>query len=309
MTQSCIATIVICTYNRAEWLAQCLSSLQPQLQGIGDVEVLVVDNNSTDHTADLVWRMAPDFPRLRYVREARQGLSHARNRGVKESAAEWLAFLDDDARVLPGYTDRLVALVEAGAFDVVAGVYLPWYSEGKKSWFRDVYASNQSLACCYGELPPDRFASGGIMLANKQLIESLGGFDPALGMAGAQAGYGEETRLQRQIRQAGGRIGVDPAWQIEHLTQKSKQRLRWLLSSAWQVGHDSWRTFGRTPSGWRMLLLLPGLITRPLRGIHRELFTTDERTTWQTLMVAAGQPLARTAGELVSGLHQMWRRS
>ena len=306
---SFIATIVICTYNRAELLLQCLSSLQPQLQDSDGIEVLVIDNNSSDETAVRVGELLTAFRHLRYVSEPRQGLSHARNRGVAEARADWIAFLDDDARVLPGYIERLLTLVKSADFDVVAGIYLPWYEEGRENWFRDAYASNQALASRYGELPPGRYASGGVMLVRRRLVESLGGFDTGLGMGGVQSGYGEETRLQLQVRQAGGRIGVDPAWRIEHLTRKHKQRLPWLLSSAWQVGRDSWRTFHRMPSGWQLLKLLPRLLTRPLRGIHQELFVTPERTTWQTLVVAAGQPLARTAGELVTGLHLMRRQA
>lgn len=299
---SAAVTVVVSTFNRAQWLQQCLGSLLVQLEGCSGVRVLVVDNHSTDRTAQVVEQLAARWTALSYVHEPRQGRSHAKNRGIAEAGTDWIAFLDDDARVLPGYVDELLRLTGDGQFDVVGGLYVPWYAEGKVAWFRDEYASNAGVARQPGPLPPTSFASAGVMLVRRAMLEKVAGFDPRLGGGGCQMGYGEETRLQLAVRSAGGRIGFAPAWRIEHLTPRDKQRVGWLIARGWRIGRDSWHTFDRAPSLTALLKLLPRLLTRPLGGLRRELCEAPTPPSPQSLVVAAGEPLARTAGELWGGI-------
>jgi len=80
-----VISVVICTYNRCEQLASALQSLKTSCAAIDTrlFEVLVVDNNSSDSTKHTVENFGVDFP-LRYVFEAEQGLSNARNRALRE---------------------------------------------------------------------------------------------------------------------------------------------------------------------------------------------------------------------------------
>ena len=94
-------SIIICTYNRSESLKRTLQSLK-EMSVSDDIEweLLIVDNNSTDNTREAV----NDFTKTsglncRYVFESKQGLSNARNRGVKEACGEIIAFTDDDVIV------------------------------------------------------------------------------------------------------------------------------------------------------------------------------------------------------------------
>ena len=94
-------SIVVCTYNRCEKLPQALEAIgQACRDHHGEVELVVVDNNSSDGTETVI----EDFSRscaltVCYVREARQGLSFARNRGVGEARGRIVAFTDDDCIV------------------------------------------------------------------------------------------------------------------------------------------------------------------------------------------------------------------
>ena len=95
---------IICTYNREKYITECLEHLRIACQN-KMLEVLVVDNNSTDSSASLIKGYLdchPDFPG-RYILETKQGLSHARNRGIKEAKGDILVFLDDDSMVAPDY--------------------------------------------------------------------------------------------------------------------------------------------------------------------------------------------------------------
>ena len=97
--------LVICTYNNAAELDQTLTTLsglhrdcKEETRLAIDWSVLVVDNNSTDHTAAVVDRHVStgQLPGLRRLFESKQGLHHARRRGITETQREWIGFIDDD---------------------------------------------------------------------------------------------------------------------------------------------------------------------------------------------------------------------
>jgi glycosyltransferase involved in cell wall biosynthesis len=93
-------SVVITTYNRAQFLKRAVHSA---LQAGSELEVVVVDDCSTDDTSDLCAKLT----NIRYLRlNTNQGLAHARNVGVAESSSEFIAFLDDDDLRLPGSIDK-----------------------------------------------------------------------------------------------------------------------------------------------------------------------------------------------------------
>src|SRR4029077_10495906 len=90
-------SIVVCTHNRAAMLRDALESLlRIETAGKFSYEIVVVDNASTDGTAQTVASLRQTAPVLRYVYEAKKGIATARNRGLRESKGEWIAFFDDD---------------------------------------------------------------------------------------------------------------------------------------------------------------------------------------------------------------------
>ncbi|HEX6645106.1 MAG TPA: glycosyltransferase [Gemmatimonadales bacterium] len=90
-------SIILSTFDRSALLPGALAALREQADA-PPYEILVVDNNSTDETASVVAAAAAEDPRIRYIFEPRQGLSHARNAGIAAAAAPVLAFTDDDVR-------------------------------------------------------------------------------------------------------------------------------------------------------------------------------------------------------------------
>ena len=95
-------SIVLCTRNRAELLAHALASLQLIDYPKEQVELVLVDNGSTDATREVVENSAVRFPfAVRYVYEVEPGLSVARNRGISEARGRFLLFTDDDQLVDP----------------------------------------------------------------------------------------------------------------------------------------------------------------------------------------------------------------
>ena len=96
-------SIIICTYNRDQFLYDALRHVAVNDYPTEEYEIVLVNNNSTDTTESECQRFAADFPQVqfRYFVETKQGLSHARNRGIDESRGDVLVFLDDDSFVQP----------------------------------------------------------------------------------------------------------------------------------------------------------------------------------------------------------------
>jgi glycosyltransferase involved in cell wall biosynthesis len=95
--------VVVPTYNRADRVGRTVASVLAQTDG--DLEVVVVDDGSTDNTEAAV--RAIDDARVRYVRQVNAGGCAARNAGAAAGRGRWLAFLDDDDVVEPAWLERL----------------------------------------------------------------------------------------------------------------------------------------------------------------------------------------------------------
>src|SRR5581483_7703419 len=102
-------SVVVSTHNRAELLHAAIASVLSQ--SFQDFEILVVDDHSQDHTAQVVQRFRDG--RIKYLRhETRRGGAAARNTGIQNSSGEYIAFLDDDDEWLPEKLETQVALFE-----------------------------------------------------------------------------------------------------------------------------------------------------------------------------------------------------
>jgi glycosyltransferase involved in cell wall biosynthesis len=104
-------SVIICTRNRARQLAAALNSLDC-LSTRREWEVVVVDNASTDDTAEVIRQAAFRQSRIRYAREERIGLGAARNCGWRQARGRLLAFTDDDCYLTPSYVDAVIHVFE-----------------------------------------------------------------------------------------------------------------------------------------------------------------------------------------------------
>jgi GT2 family glycosyltransferase len=104
MIEAKTASIIIPTFNGASRIEHCLDALIKQLEG-RDIEILVVDDGSTDNTADVVGR----YPSVRLIAQANAGPAAARNRGAAEARGTILLFTDDDCVPMPDWLDAMLA--------------------------------------------------------------------------------------------------------------------------------------------------------------------------------------------------------
>ena len=127
-------SIIIPTYNRADELRETIRSIA-KLNVIGDWELIVVDNKSTDHTRAVVEEERPEFPApLHYIFEGEQGRYAALNTGIRAARGKIIATTDDDARVEPDWLTNAAAGLDALGCDYVGGKVLPIWKGTRPEW-------------------------------------------------------------------------------------------------------------------------------------------------------------------------------
>ena len=255
-------SIVICTYNRNDILKVCLETIVKYFPTKFTAEMIVVNNNSTDSTAQTLTDFVKTYSWCKVVNEPKQGLSQARNTGFQCASHSWILYLDDDAKIDQNLFNRIHENIKLQTYQCIGGIYLPWYMHEKPKWFRDKWASNQLAYDKLHLLKMNEFASGGVFLVHKNLLEKHKGFRTIYGMRGKKLGYGEETDFQRRIRKAGQKVAYDPEMIIYHLVPPHKMTVSWHLKSSFQMGKTFLKTTGYPEN------FLSGLFTLII-GVHQ----------------------------------------
>lgn len=198
-------TFIICTYNRAGYLDDTIRSIvHPDLRKL-NVELLIIDNNSQDDTPQVVRKhQAMQNLCIRYVKETNQGLSHARNRGIKEAAAVNVVFLDDDIHATQSLVPAWVAFFAEHPKAVAAGGKIHvQFDDPRPRWmshFLLPLLGHHDLGNSFKKYPKSKYPFGGNMGFKKSVFDTIGLFDTGLGRKGATLGAGEEKELFRRIR-------------------------------------------------------------------------------------------------------------
>lgn len=242
--ENSLVSVIVCTFNRSLLLRNCLESLANQDAAIEQYEVIVVDNGSTDDTQIVVKEFLTRYRNFRGVTEDRQGLSYARNRGWKEAASPYVAYIDDDAIAYSDWISGITRFIgrkpEIGIF---GGPYDPFYLVPVPAWFPPEYGKFE-----LGE--EERFIELGSewivglnMVINKELFNKHGGFDVRLGMSGSKTAYGEEVKFFLSMRDKGIQIFYVPSIRVKHLVAEYKMSLNWMLLSGYSVGRHFELTF------------------------------------------------------------------
>lgn len=290
-------SVIVCTYNRAEILRGCLDSLVQQNVEKAAFEVIVLDNNSTDDTEEVVKFFLNQYPNVSYIKELSQGLSHARNRGFREAKGEFVAYIDDDARANENYISIIQQSISSG-FVVFGGPCTVFFLNEKPKWFKDEYGivmkgSTQRI------LDKDEYLDGFNMIFQKKLLESVGGFSPKIGMSGHKIAYGEETRLQILLRQKGVKIHYIPDLVVEHLIPEHKQTVSWFFKASYACGRDSWHTFMDTEK-ISFLTLLPATVYLTLKSTIKFLLMLVSGQHYKASLVDSFREPVYSLGKLMN---------
>lgn len=237
-------SLVICTYNRPDLVEQVLATIAEQDAPRDSYEVLVIDNASPKDIASVVASYDGRIPGLRCIREERVGLSHARNRGYREARGEYVGYVDDDCKLPPEWVSTALRTIHEVHPVMYGGPARAFYMTPKPRWFRDRYGS-ANFGTAAGPLK-DRTLSGMNMVIRKDALDAVGGFDPELGMSGMTMAYGEETALQKRLRNHyGPDCGYyDPALYVFHLVRPEKMRVLWIMRRRFLGGLYGYRCGG-----------------------------------------------------------------
>ncbi len=205
-------SVVMSTYNRRQALPDALESLMSQKTGGVSYEVIVVDNNSTDRTREVVESfVAGGGPPLRYVFEPRQGVSFGRNSGVTAARARIIAFTDDDMRMAPDWVaNARLAFDLYPEADYFGGKSLPRWETLPPPWLTRRHWSPLALLD-YGEepLPVDANHRQALITANfairRAAFERAGGFSPLAQRVANNVGSAEDRELLLRLWRTGAR--------------------------------------------------------------------------------------------------------
>jgi glycosyltransferase involved in cell wall biosynthesis len=247
-------TVIVCTYNRCRSLAKALESIAAsELPNSVAWEVLVVDNNSSDQTREVVQDFCARYPgRFRYLFAARQGLSHARNDGVRQARGEIVAFTDDDLTVKPTWLWNLTGTLCNGEWAGAGGRILPARTFSPQRWLAPdgpmggpLYA-HFDLGDKAHEL--DRPPYGANMAFRKEMFEKYGGFRTDLGSAPCSEIRNEDTEFGRRLMAARERLRYEPSAVVYHEIHENRINKEFLLKWWFYHGRSGIREAGKRPS-------------------------------------------------------------
>jgi glycosyltransferase involved in cell wall biosynthesis len=249
--ETCDVSVNVCTYNRHQLLREALESIVGNEIGAGvQYEVIVVDNNSTDQTPQVVQSFIErGHSNVRYVFEGRQGLSYARNAGIATARSNILAFTDDDVRVSANWVTTIKRSLDSHPeVDCIGGKVLPSWSSPPPSWLTSDHWAPVGIAD-YGDQPFYVNAGNRLCLitANmafrKQALERIGKFQPQLQRVQDSLGSMEDHELLIRLWNANGQGLYVP--QLVVTSQVVSERLTKSYHRRWHLGHGRFYSMAR----------------------------------------------------------------
>ncbi len=227
-------SVIVCTRNRADELVKCLQELKEQTKGIEGVEIIIVDNGSTDHTKEVAARFTTDpNSRCRYVYEPVPGPCAARNRGRAEAKGAVLACIDDDAVPHPGWIAVIREHFLAGRSDCLAGKTVLRLQDELPEWFPtnlNWVLGESQFGERERELTPGECPNAGNCAFRIDVFDAIGGFNPNLRI------YYEEVDFFGKARRMGFSFYYRSDLAIDHCVSAKRLTKSALREKAYQMG-------------------------------------------------------------------------
>jgi glycosyltransferase involved in cell wall biosynthesis len=249
--ERCDVSVNLCTYNRHQLLHDALESIvSNQIDNGVQYEVVVVDNNSTDQTPQVVQSFIERGHRnVRYVFEGRQGLSYARNAGIAQARSNIVAFTDDDVQVSSDWVATIKRSLDSHPeVDCVGGKVLPAWDSPPPSWLTAEHWSPVGLAD-YGDRPfyvnaeHRRCLITANMAFRKPTLERIGKFQPQLQRLRDSLGSMEDHELLTRLWNENGQGLYVP--QLVARSHVQDDRLTKRYHRRWHLGHGRFYAMAR----------------------------------------------------------------
>lgn len=288
-------SVVLSTYNRSAVLSSALEKLAAQQsQGI-EYEILVVDNNSSDNTKQVVLSFVERDRHFRYIFEKRQGLSHARNAGIAAAQSDLIVFCDDDVEASPSWVQQnYEASRRFPDADYIGGRVLPIWGGPIPSWVHQRMApfALSDLGDKPLKVSPEKphCLVGASLAARRRAFDKAGLFSIETQRVKNSIGSTEDFDWQIKVWAYGGHGVYVP--DIVCATEVPRDRLSKAYHRRWHLGHGKFNAIARRPDwdGKRRLMGVPVFMYRQameaafrwlkcvLRGRGAEAF--EEETTF-----------------------------
>ena len=124
-----MVSIIVPVYNVKEYLAECVESIRRQT--LSEIEIILVDDGSTDGSAELCDNYANMDKRIQALHQANGGSTRARNTGLSASKGDYIGFIDSDDWIEPNMYEELLEYAEKADADIVASVKYVHHGAGE----------------------------------------------------------------------------------------------------------------------------------------------------------------------------------
>lgn len=238
-------TVIICTYNRQRYIRPLLESIASNTLQKSEYEILLVDNNCTDNTREVCEQFAATHQDItfRYVVEKEQGLSAARNKGIRESKGDLIVYVDDDALVDSNYLNDYVQFFTTHP-EVMAlgGPIEPLYETKEPAWMTPYTKALLTAWMNYGdkprEYPKGRYPGGGNAAYRKKVFDKVGLFNTALGRKGNLLLASEEKDIFEKMHALGMKVMYIPGPVLHHSIPQAKLEDDYFNRLTLQIGRS-----------------------------------------------------------------------
>ena len=306
------ASVIVCTYNRAESLGKTLSALcaQEVAPAVG-WEIVIVDNNSRDDTPNVVRRVAASCAhrRIRYLFEPRQGLSYARNTGIREAQGDVLLFTDDDVRPAPDWLRKVLDGLVTHDAHACGGYIAPDWEAPPPRWltnrFHGFLAVRTDRTDTYRITSAAEAPFGANMAVRRRVFDDIGMFDTERGRKADVLSGGEDIELFERILAAGYRVMFFGDASVHHRVEAFRLTKSYLRRWRYQNSRNKAEVLG-VESGRTVFGVPPYLLPQTARAIRR--------AVWASLAMPRDEAFFREMIVwhflgLMRGLHRRWRRA
>jgi glycosyltransferase involved in cell wall biosynthesis len=217
-----------------------------QTADFGQFEVILIDNNCTDHTPQIASKFQQENPsvRFKYVVETNQGLSYSRNRGINESSAPFLAYIDDDAILDENYVQRSIEFIQANPrcdafggpiFVKFLGPVPSWENRYVNSMFGYFNPSNTAF-----QFDRSNYPRGSNMIFNKDLFSQVGSFNTDLGRVKRGLVGNEEKDLFQRIYNVTDEVYYRPELIVHHIAPEERTTKKFVKRQAIGTGYGEY---------------------------------------------------------------------
>ncbi len=258
-------TVCVCTHDRPAYVSDCLDGLRRQTAAPDRFEILVIDSGSPEPARTALRVLVQQHPSARLIRVDEPGVSAARNAGATAAAAEYIAYLDDDAIPAEDWVASIFDSLagQSGRVAVLGGRILPRWEAPLPAWWPPSLRGVLSIIEHEGQgefrttdLPPGLEPYACNMVVHVRSLLDSGGFGTGIGRIGTVLLSDEEVQLAWRLQNAGMSARYDSRIVVFHQIQARRLNPLWLLSRLYWQGASTVltrRLLGDGAAVWREL--------------------------------------------------------